>query len=168
MNVVATRFISIVKNVGQSTLALGGFLDGLFAKFNNFNILVLVVVVVIVVVVVLVIVVVLVVVFIDLLARDAVVGNNRFLGERKGVSIVKGFPDTRLGLLGTSLIVKGGKVDFESIRADWSNVVLLVHVNTIVLVIVVVVVVSIVVIVVVFSFQLFEYRKKLSNTDVIG
>ena len=147
MNVVASRFVSVVKNIGQSTFALGGLFDRLFAKFVDFDILVSVVVVVSIVVVV--------IVIVNLDARDAVVGNHGFLGEWKRASVVEGFPDTRLGLLSTSIIVESGKVDFKSIRADWTNIVLLVHVNTIVIV-VVVVVSSIVVVVIVSTFQLYS------------
>ena len=119
-------------------LALGRILISVLAEVEDLVVFFLVSVVVVIVVVV-------VVFFLDILARDAVTGNQRFLCVWKRSSVVEALIDSRLaGLGGTGLISKDGEVDVKSIGASGSNVILLVV--TIVAVVIVVVIVVVVVI----------------------
>ncbi len=137
--------VKVVAKV-QLVFALGSLFVGLLADFGNFGILVLVVLVVVVVVVVVVLVV-LVGVLIDLKTRDAVVDlDNGFLLVRERVSVVESLVDSASGVRNATSVLEGGQVDALSVlrRAHGTNVVLSVHVNTVVVVVSVVVVSAVV------------------------
>jgi len=148
VDVVATPVVLVVDV--HVLLACGGLFDALFAKLGDFVVLVVVVVVTVVVLVL----VVVVVILVDLLTGDALVADDGFGREGKGLSVVVGSPDAVVGTVDATLIVEDSEVDGLAVLggAVGADVVLAVETVGIVVVVVSVLVVIVVVVVLVFHF----------------
>jgi hypothetical protein len=145
VNVLASRGIGVRLVSRQTSFAFGSFFNGFLAKLEDLNVFVIVSVVVIIIVGV----------FVNSLAGDAPLGNDGTLSVRQRLSVVEGFEDALafvLGWGGATIIQKDRKVDVKSVGADRSDIVLLVHVDTIVVIVIIVVSIG--------TFQLLIFNKR--------